>query len=88
MIVEHAILDVDPAEAAAYERALQQALPLIAATPGLIHLTIRPCLARKGRYRGQGVTKPALSIGPKSGHHFWKNPMLKLLATINVFAFA
>ena len=50
MILEHAILDVDPAEAAAYEEALRQALPLIAATPGFVRLTVRPCLEKPGRY--------------------------------------
>ncbi len=50
MILEHAILDVEPAESADYEAALKQALPLIAETPGFIRLDIRPCLERPGRY--------------------------------------
>jgi heme-degrading monooxygenase HmoA len=50
MILEHAVLDVRPAEAAAYEVALREALPLIAATPGFIDLEVRPCLERPGRY--------------------------------------
>lgn len=50
MILEHAILDVDPAERDDYEAALKQALPFIAATPGFIKLEIRPCLEKSGRY--------------------------------------
>jgi heme-degrading monooxygenase HmoA len=50
MILEHAILDVSPERTADYERALEQALPSIAATPGFIDLEVRPCLERPGRY--------------------------------------
>ncbi len=50
MILEHAILDVAPGEAADYEAAVKEALPLIAATPGFIHFEIRPCLETRGRY--------------------------------------
>ncbi len=50
MILEHAILDVDPAEAADYEAALTKALPLIAATPGFVKLEVRPCVERRGRH--------------------------------------
>ena len=50
MILEHAILDVDPAEMADYEAALKEALPLIRETPGFVRLDIRPCLEKPGRY--------------------------------------
>jgi heme-degrading monooxygenase HmoA len=50
VILEHAILDVAPGEAAEYEAAVKEALPLIAATPGFIRLEIRPCLEKPGRY--------------------------------------
>ena len=50
MILEHAILDVNPAETADYEAALTKALPLIAATPGFVDLEVRPCVERRGRY--------------------------------------
>ncbi len=50
MILEHAILDVNPAETAEYEAALTKALPLIAATPGFVKLEVRPCVERRGRY--------------------------------------
>jgi heme-degrading monooxygenase HmoA len=43
-------VDVAPVRAAEYERALTEALPLIAATPGFIDLEVRPCLERQGRY--------------------------------------
>jgi heme-degrading monooxygenase HmoA len=50
VIIEHAILDVDPAEVEEYEAALKQALPFIASTPGFMNLEVRPCLERAGRY--------------------------------------
>ena len=50
MILEHAILDVDPLEIADYKAALKEALPFIASAPGFIHLEIRPCLEKQGRY--------------------------------------
>lgn len=50
MILEHAILDVAPQRQAAYEAALKQALPLIAATPGFHGLEVRPCIEQPGRY--------------------------------------
>ncbi|MBC8038405.1 MAG: antibiotic biosynthesis monooxygenase [Rhizobiales bacterium] len=50
MIVEHAILNVKPGQAAAFEQAMQTALPLISATPGFLGLEVRPCLETTGRY--------------------------------------
>ena len=50
MIVEHAILDVKAGEGAAFEAALKQALPLIAATPGFLDLEVRPCVETPSRY--------------------------------------
>ena len=50
MILEHAILDVDPAETSDYEAVLKEALPLIRETPGFVRLDIRPCLEKPGRY--------------------------------------
>lgn len=50
MIIEHAILDVPPERAAAYESALHEAVPLMAATPGFISMEVRPCLEKAGRY--------------------------------------
>jgi heme-degrading monooxygenase HmoA len=50
MILEHAILDVSPERTTAYEAALKQALPLIAATPGFLGLEVRACLEAPGRY--------------------------------------
>jgi heme-degrading monooxygenase HmoA len=50
MILEHAILDVKPGESPAFLLALQEALPLIAATPGFIDLEVKPCLENPDRY--------------------------------------
>ncbi len=50
MIVEHAILNVKPGKAAAFEVALREALPLISATPGFLNLEVRPCLETPDRF--------------------------------------
>jgi heme-degrading monooxygenase HmoA len=50
MILEHAVLDVDPSEIGDYEAALKEALPFIRATPGFLKLEVRPCLEKPGRY--------------------------------------
>jgi heme-degrading monooxygenase HmoA len=50
MILEHAVLDVDPPAIGDYEAALKEALPLIRATPGFLKLEVRPCLEKPGRY--------------------------------------
>ena len=50
MVLEHAILDVKPGATEAYEAALREALPLIAASDGFIGLEVRPCIERPGRY--------------------------------------
>ena len=38
------------AKSAAFEAALDEALPLIAASDGFLGLEVRPCVERKGRY--------------------------------------
>jgi heme-degrading monooxygenase HmoA len=50
LILEHAILQVSPAQMIAYEAALKQALPLISETPGFIKLEVRSCLEKPGCY--------------------------------------
>jgi heme-degrading monooxygenase HmoA len=50
VILEHAVLEVRPGQAAAFEAALDQALPLIAASDGFLGLEVRPCVERPGRY--------------------------------------
>jgi heme-degrading monooxygenase HmoA len=50
LIVEHAILDVASARAAAYEAALAEAVPLMTVTPGFIAMDVRPCVEKAGRY--------------------------------------
>jgi heme-degrading monooxygenase HmoA len=50
VILEHAILNVRPGESPAFRLALEQALPLIAATPGFIRLDVRPCVETPDRY--------------------------------------
>ena len=50
MILESALLDVKPGEEAAFEAAIRQARPLIAATPGFRSIAIRRCLETPNRY--------------------------------------
>jgi len=42
MIVEHALLSVRDGEAAAFEAAMHEAVPLIAASPGFRGIEVRP----------------------------------------------
>jgi heme-degrading monooxygenase HmoA len=50
MIIEHAILNVRAGQRQSYERAIQEAIPLISATPGFIDLEVRRCLEHENRY--------------------------------------
>jgi len=50
MILESALLDVKPGEEAAFEAAIRQARPLIAATPGFHSIAVRRCLETPNRY--------------------------------------
>ncbi len=50
MILESAILTVRPGQAEAFEAAMKQARPLIAASPGFQKIEVRPCLERPGNY--------------------------------------
>jgi heme-degrading monooxygenase HmoA len=77
VILEHAILDVAPDEAAAYEAAVKEALPLIAATPGFIHFEIRPCLEKPGRYlllvQWRELTDHTVGFRNSERYPAWKN---------------
>jgi len=50
MILEAALLTVKPGLETAFEAALVDAKPLIAASPGFRSLTVRPCLEQPGHY--------------------------------------
>jgi heme-degrading monooxygenase HmoA len=50
MILESALLDVRPGEEAAFEAALREARPLIAATPGFRAIAVRRCIETPNRY--------------------------------------
>ena len=77
MILEHAILDVAPAETVDYESALKRALPLIAATPGFIRLEVRPCLEKPGRYlllvEWRELTDHTVGFRSSDRYQAWKN---------------
>ena len=50
MILEAAILNVLPGQEAAFEAAMLQASPLIAATPGFKGIEVRRCVETPNRY--------------------------------------
>jgi heme-degrading monooxygenase HmoA len=50
MIVEHALLRVRAGQEAAFETAITQARPLIAASPGFLGMEVRPAAEEKGLY--------------------------------------
>lgn len=50
MILEVAVLNVRPGQPAAFEAAMSEARPLIAATPGFQRIEVRPCVETPDRY--------------------------------------
>jgi heme-degrading monooxygenase HmoA len=50
MILESALLNIRTGQGAAFEAAMAEARPLIAASPGFQGIEVRPCLERPGRY--------------------------------------
>ena len=50
MILESAMLNVKPGQNAAFEAAMAEARPLIAASPGFSGIEVRPCIERPGAY--------------------------------------
>jgi len=50
VIVEHALLEVRPGQSEAFELAMADARPLIAASPGFLEMQVRRSAERAGRY--------------------------------------
>ena len=50
MILETAILSIKPGQSRAFEAAMTEAQPLIAATPGFQRIEVRPCIETADRY--------------------------------------
>jgi heme-degrading monooxygenase HmoA len=50
LITEHAMLEVKPDQHAAFEAAMKQAVPLIAASEGFLGIEVLPCIETPGRY--------------------------------------
>jgi heme-degrading monooxygenase HmoA len=50
LITEHAILEVKPGQQQAFEAAMREAAPLIAASDGFLGLGVLPCIETPGRY--------------------------------------
>jgi heme-degrading monooxygenase HmoA len=50
LITEHAVLDVKPGQAQAFEAAMRKAVPLISATVGFLGIEVLPCIEKPGRY--------------------------------------
>jgi heme-degrading monooxygenase HmoA len=50
LITEQAILEVKPEQHAAFEAALQKAVPFISASDGFLGIEVLPCIETQGRY--------------------------------------
>ena len=50
LILEHAFLSIKPGESAAFEAAMAQARPLIAASPGFRSIAVRKACESTGQY--------------------------------------
>ena len=50
MVLEVAVLNVRAGQSHAFEAAMEEARPLIAATPGFQRMEVRPCMETKDRY--------------------------------------
>jgi heme-degrading monooxygenase HmoA len=50
MVVEHALLSVRDGQSAAFEAAMRQAIPLIAASPGFHGIEVRPAVETTNLY--------------------------------------
>jgi heme-degrading monooxygenase HmoA len=50
MIVEHALLHIRAGESPAFEAAMREARPLIAASPGFVGIEVRPAAERADHY--------------------------------------
>ena len=50
MITEHAVLDVKPGQALAFEAAIRKAVPLVSASEGFLGIEVLPCVEKPGRY--------------------------------------
>jgi heme-degrading monooxygenase HmoA len=50
LITEHAVLDVKPGQAQAFEKAMRKAIPLISASEGFLGIEVLPCIEKPGRY--------------------------------------
>ena len=50
MLIEHALLQVRAGEEAAFEAAMAEAKPLIAASPGFLGIEVRPAVESQGSY--------------------------------------
>ncbi|SEQ05268.1 Heme-degrading monooxygenase HmoA [Faunimonas pinastri] len=75
-ILEHAILEVRPGQIAEFETALAQAIPLIAATPGFLGISVRPCVERPSRYlllvRWETVAAHEVGFRQSDRYERWK----------------
>jgi heme-degrading monooxygenase HmoA len=76
MIIEHALLQVRVGEEAAFEAAMEEARPLIAASPGFLGLEIRPALEAPGLYlllvRWESVADHCDGFRKSDAYQQWK----------------
>ncbi|MGL4525796.1 MAG: antibiotic biosynthesis monooxygenase family protein [Aestuariivirga sp.] len=79
MILEHAILNVRPGESPAFLLALEEALPLMTATPGFISMEVRPCLETPDRYvllvRWETLEAHTVGFRGSDGYQLWRQKL-------------
>ena len=77
MIMEHALLNVRSGQSAAFEHAISQAVPLIAATPGFVDMELRPCVERENLYlllvRWRSVEDHEAGFRQSERYRRWQN---------------
>lgn len=76
MILEHALLNVKPGQAEAFERAFAQASSIIAASPGYLSHELQRCLETPGRYlllvRWQTLEDHTVGFRQSEPYREWK----------------
>lgn len=77
MILETAILDVRSGQEAAFEAAMQQARPLILASPGCISMELRHCFEKSSRYlllvQWRSLEDHTIGFRQSAAYQEWRN---------------
>ena len=77
MILEAAILNVRPGQEAAFETAMCNARPLIAATPGFVSINVHRCVETRNRYlllvRWRALEDHTVGFRKSERYQPWRN---------------